>query len=132
MRKIFFSVGAANFQFLFCFRISKELRPIVYCMALKYGGEKEWAFMWNLYHKSNVATEKSTILNSLACTREIWLLRRFLQWTVVHDSGVRKQDSTSVFASVAYNDVGYYVAKEFLHSQVAVVFKRYFETNFFN
>jgi hypothetical protein len=31
------------------------------------------------YEKSNVATEQSKILSALSCTKEVWLLNRYLQ-----------------------------------------------------
>jgi aminopeptidase N len=103
--------------------ISKELRSVIYCTSIRHGSEKEWEFLWGQYKKSNVASEKNTILSSLGCTREIWLLRRFLEWSVTPNSAIRKQDSTTVFAAVAGNDVGYYVAKNFLYTKAKDIYK---------
>ena len=52
------------------------MKRAVYCNAIAEGGEREWDFGWERYENSNVATEKSLLLGSLACSKEIWLLNR--------------------------------------------------------
>lgn len=108
----------------FC-SIPKDFRRIVLCNAVKRGGEKEWNFLWNRYLKSNVANEKSSILGALGCTKQIWLLNRYLQWMLDDNSGVRRQDMSSVFSAVASGDVGYYVAKDFLMGSIKEIYSKY-------
>lgn len=105
------------------FRISKDLQGVVYCTALKHGGEEEWEFLWEKYQMSNVATEKNTILNALGCTQEIWILNRYLEWSL-NDTKIRRQDCSTVFSTVARNDVGYYIAKNFFYENVKTIFKQ--------
>ncbi|KAL1491457.1 hypothetical protein ABEB36_012054 [Hypothenemus hampei] len=102
--------------------IPKDLSGTIYCTALKYGGETEWNFLWQRYQQSNVATEKNSLLNVLGCTREVWLLNRYLNWSL-DDSKIRRQDSSSVFSSVASNDVGTFIAKKFFFDNVKEIFK---------
>nr|XP_023023668.1 aminopeptidase N-like isoform X1 [Leptinotarsa decemlineata] len=102
--------------------IPKDLRGVVYCTTLKHGGEMEWEFLWKQYQNSNVATEKGTLLNALGCTQEIWLLTRYLEWSM-NDTRIRRQDSSTVFSSVARNDIGYYIAKNFFYENVNQIFK---------
>lgn len=102
--------------------VPKDLRGVVYCTTLKGGGEAEWDFLWQKYQNSNVATEKTTILSSLGCTEEIWLLSRYLEWSL-NDTIIRRQDSSSVFGSVARNDVGYFIAKNFFYENIDEIFK---------
>lgn len=99
--------------FLLYSSIPKNLRSVVYCNAIKTGGEKEWYFVWQQYLASNTATEKNAFLDALACTREIWLLGQYLEWSIRDGSGIRKQDSAQVFGGVGRNEVGYYVANNF-------------------
>ncbi len=68
-----------------------DLRSVVYCTAVRLGSEREWNFLWKRYAASNVGTEKVMILGSLGCSREIWLLQRYLDWSLDESSGVRKQ-----------------------------------------
>ncbi|KAH1005675.1 aminopeptidase N [Dendroctonus ponderosae] len=102
--------------------VPKDLRSAVYCTALKNGGENEWNFLWNKYQQSNVATERNSLLNVLGCTREIWLLSRYLEWSL-DDTKIRRQDTSTVFGAVAGNDVGYYIAKKFFFDNVNKIFK---------
>ena len=95
-----------------------DLRSVVYCTAIRFGGEREWQFLWKRYTKSNVGAERSMILSTLGCSREIWILQRYLDWTVDETSGVRKQDSPSVFASIATGEVGFHLAQSFLTDRI--------------
>ena len=53
-----------------------DMKSTIYCQALRNGAEDEWDFAWERYQASNVATEKRSLLGSMACTKEIWLLNR--------------------------------------------------------
>ncbi|XP_057659447.1 aminopeptidase N-like [Diorhabda carinulata] len=107
--------------------IPKDLRGAVYCTSLKHGGESEWELLWKKYQNSNVATEKNSILSTLGCTEEIWLLSRYLDWSL-NDTTIRKQDSSSVFGTVTRNNVGYFIAKNFFYNNIDKIHK-YFLSN---
>lgn len=99
-----------------------DLRSVVYCTAVRLGGEREWNFLWKRYAASNVGTEKVMILSSLGCSREIWLLQRYLDWSLDESSGVRKQDSGIVFSSIATGDIGFHLAKAFLVDRIEEIY----------
>lgn len=61
---------------IICSRINPNLKSVVYCNAIKEGGEKEWDFAWSLYQNATVATEAEKLMHALACTTEPWLLNR--------------------------------------------------------
>lgn len=105
------------------FSIPLDLRSVVYCTAIRHGNEREWNFLWKRYGKSNVGTERTMILSSLGCSREVWLLLRYLDWTLDESSGVRKQDSSIVFSSIARADVGFHLAKSFLEERVEQIYE---------
>ena len=54
-----------------------NLKEETYCSAISEGNEQEWNFLWERFRGSDVASEKSIILNALACTKEVWLLNRY-------------------------------------------------------
>lgn len=108
-----------------CNPIPADMKGLVYCLGIKYGGEKEWEFLWERYQKSNVGTEQSMILSALGCSRDVWILNRYLEMSVDPQSHIRRQDSAIVFASVARNDIGYYLAKKFLFKNVKKIFDFY-------
>ncbi|KAF0765051.1 aminopeptidase N-like [Aphis craccivora] len=94
--------------------LPRELKPVIYCQAIKYGGVDEWDFLWERYQRSNVDSEKEELISTLGCSSETWLLNRYLNWSL-DDSIFRTQDTISVFYSVAKGDIGFYVAKDFLY-----------------
>ncbi|XP_058833105.1 aminopeptidase N [Topomyia yanbarensis] len=102
--------------------VPRDLRSVVYCNAIRNGKETEWNFLWKRYLNSNVGSEKVMIIGSLSCTREIWLVERFLQWSLNSTSGVRKQDTTILFSGVAKSDVGYHLAKSFFVDNVQQIY----------
>ncbi|XP_077291790.1 aminopeptidase N-like [Arctopsyche grandis] len=103
--------------------IPTDLRSQVYCTGVSQGGETEWEFIWQRYLKANIASEKETLLRSLACVKETWLLKRYLLWSINEESGIKQQDSSSVFDAVASSDIGFYVAKSFLYDKTSIIRK---------
>jgi aminopeptidase N len=53
-----------------------DLRGAVYCSAVRKGDMAVWEFAYQRYLVSNLAAEKTKLLNALGCTREIWLLHK--------------------------------------------------------
>ncbi|XP_069189951.1 aminopeptidase N [Procambarus clarkii] len=97
--------------------VSANLKSTVYCTAIAAGGEEEWNFGWNQYLASNLGSEKSTLLSALGCTKQIWILSRYLDMAFTADSGVRSQDASTVFSSVSRNDIGRDLAWNYLRDQ---------------
>lgn len=97
--------------------VSPNLKSTVYCSAIAAGGDEEWQAAWDVYLSANVASEKAVLLSALGCTKEVWLLARYLDMAFTEGSGIRKQDSTAVFSAVASNRVGRYVAWAFLREE---------------
>nr|XP_053651337.1 aminopeptidase N-like isoform X1 [Cherax quadricarinatus] len=105
--------------------ISPNLKSTVYCHAISVGGEKEWNFAWNKYLKSNVGSEKIRLLSAMGCTKQVWILSRYLEIAFSPDSGIRKQDAFRVFGAVAANEVGRPLAWTFLQDQWDTIFEFY-------
>ncbi|CAG2053006.1 unnamed protein product [Timema podura] len=97
--------------------ISANLKSVVYCSAIRVGGQDEWDFAWQRYRNTNVGSEKDILLGALGCTRETWILSRYLEWSVLENSGIRKQDSARVFSSVSSNPIGQPLAYNFLRNK---------------
>jgi aminopeptidase N len=97
--------------------ISPNLKSVIYCTAIRMGGEAEWNFMWQRYLESNVGSEKDLFMFALGCTRETWLLSRYLNWASSSNSRIRKQDMTRVFGSVASNIIGQPIAFNFFRNK---------------
>ena len=88
------------------FRIDVNLKYETYCNAIAADSQEEWDFAWARYVNSQVASEKSTILSALSCTKDVWLLNRYLNMSLTANSGVRKQDGYKVLGGVGRNTIG--------------------------
>lgn len=95
-------------------RISSNLKEIVYCTAVRVGGQEHWDFAWQRYKNTNVGAEKDILMTALGCSRETWILSRYLEWALSENHGIRKQDSPGVFTAVASNVVGQELAYRFM------------------
>ncbi|XP_063609325.1 aminopeptidase N-like [Penaeus indicus] len=102
--------------------ISPIVKSSVYCHAIAEGGATEWAFGWNQYLKSNVASEKAKLLYGLGCSKEVTVLTRYLEMAFLPNGDIRRQDSIIVFTSVAKNEFGRALAWSFLKDRWNDVF----------
>lgn len=94
-----------------------DLKRLVYCTAIKHGGEQEWEFAWQRYQRANVGSEKDTLLAGMGCSREVWILSRYLNRSLSEGSGIRKQDGSTVFRVVSGNPIGHYLAFDFVRDK---------------
>jgi aminopeptidase N len=60
-----------------------------------------------------MSSEKEILLSALGCTREQWLINRFLNRSLSNE-GIRKQDTFRVFSTVSTSVYGQPVAFTFL------------------
>ncbi|KAK7027938.1 hypothetical protein SK128_026273 [Halocaridina rubra] len=97
--------------------IAPNLKSTVYCKGIELGGEDEWQFAWESYLESNVASEKRLLLSALGCTKKIWMLSRYMEMAFSNSSGIRKQDSDTVFSAVGNNDLGRPLAWSYLRDK---------------
>ncbi|KAJ8921487.1 hypothetical protein NQ315_003105 [Exocentrus adspersus] len=108
---------------------NKNLRSVVYCNALRYSNNNrtDWEFLWNSYlNSTGLATEQITVLSALGCTRDVILLREYLNKTITDGSGIRPQDALSVFVSVySGSPEGVDVAFEFLMGNYITIATKY-------
>lgn len=65
---------------------------------------------------ANVGSEKEILMSAMGCSRETWILSRYLDRAITENSGIRKQDAPRVFAAVASNSVGQDLAFNFLRA----------------
>lgn len=96
---------------------------MVYCIAIRVGGQEEWEFAWQRYLNTNVGSEKDILLSALGCSRETWILSRYLYWAISEGSGIKKQDSPRVFTAVSNNVIGQEIAYRFFKNNWAALKK---------
>jgi len=90
--------------------IPTSLQTTVLCSGIGNGDVTHWDFLWERYMNSNNANEKVNIMAALSCSKEIWILERYLEMALNEESGVRKQDGYRVISGVSKNIIGRYVA----------------------
>ncbi|XP_045513404.1 aminopeptidase N-like isoform X2 [Pieris brassicae] len=105
--------------------IPLDLRSIVYCVAIERGSVRHWRFALERRRRTNVAAAKDQLLRALSCSRDIWILAQYLEWSITDGSDVRRQDSASVITAVISSDIGYYYGKEFLYSRIEDIYKAF-------
>ncbi|KAM6946022.1 alanyl (membrane) aminopeptidase-like b [Aplochiton taeniatus] len=96
-------------------RIHPNLRTTIYCQAVAWGGEVEWEFAWLQFQSATTAVEKDKLREALACTKKIWLLNRYLQYTLEPDK-IRKMDSVATIDAIARNVAGQALAWNFVRA----------------
>uniref|UniRef100_A0A8C6UFB3 Aminopeptidase n=1 Tax=Neogobius melanostomus TaxID=47308 RepID=A0A8C6UFB3_9GOBI len=100
--------------------IHPNLRSTVYCNAIAAGGAKEWEFAWAQFTKAN-AIEADKLRYAMACTKEPWLLNRYLEYTLTPEK-MRKQDATSTIVYIANNVVGQALTWDFIRARWTYIF----------
>ncbi|XP_036133941.1 aminopeptidase N [Molossus molossus] len=104
--------------------IHPNLRSTVYCNAIAQGGEEEWNFAWDQFKKATVVNEADKLRAALACSKQVWILNRYLTYTL-NPELIRKQDATSTISSVASNVIGQNLAWDFVQSNWKKLFNDY-------
>uniref|UniRef100_A0AAY4EEY7 Aminopeptidase n=1 Tax=Denticeps clupeoides TaxID=299321 RepID=A0AAY4EEY7_9TELE len=104
--------------------IHPNLRATVYCSAIAEGGTEEWDFAWKMMKNSSVASESDKLRAALSCSRDTWLLNRYLNFTLDQDK-IRKQDATSTIVSIARSVHGQMLAWDFVRRNWEYMFTQY-------
>ncbi|XP_063436788.1 aminopeptidase N-like [Mytilus trossulus] len=122
------NIAVSSFQNLMQTTVSNnpvdvDSRSSVYNTAIKYGGVNEWDFAYNRYKTHNVASERILMLRALSYSREVWVLSRFLQYTLTDD--IRKQDGVDAMRLVGRNPIGRSLLWDFVRGNWKEITKRF-------
>ncbi|XP_023275699.1 aminopeptidase N-like [Seriola lalandi dorsalis] len=93
--------------------IHPNLRSVIYCQAVAYGGKAEWEFAWKKYQSSSDISEKDQLRKALSCTKTIWLLNRYLEYTLDPEK-IRLMDVASTINYISENVAGQALAWNFI------------------
>ncbi|XP_061102769.1 aminopeptidase N-like isoform X2 [Conger conger] len=102
--------------------IHPNLRPMVYCSAIASGGELEWDFAWEMLQTSPINQERERLMEALACTKHVWILNRYLEYTLNPDK-IKPEDFISTISLIAKNVVGQSLVWDFVASQWSNIIK---------
>uniref|UniRef100_A0A671SEP6 Aminopeptidase n=1 Tax=Sinocyclocheilus anshuiensis TaxID=1608454 RepID=A0A671SEP6_9TELE len=95
--------------------IPPNLKVTVYCNAIAAGGVEEWDFGWQMFKNSTIAAEAEKLLYGLSCTKEPWLLNRYLEYSI-DPNLIRKQDVTYAIVYIAGNVIGQPLVWDFIRA----------------
>ncbi|XP_032650172.1 aminopeptidase N [Chelonoidis abingdonii] len=104
--------------------IPPNLRSSIYCSAIKTGSEEDWDFLWQMFKNATVVAEADKLRSAMACSREPWILRRYLEYCL-DPTKIRKQDAVSTINSIASNVVGQSLAWDFVRGNWETLFSQY-------
>lgn len=110
--------------------INPVVRFTVYCTAVENGNKDDWDFLWRAYEKEQNSSERDRILKSLSCSREIWILSRYLEWTFNKSKPIRRQDGSFIFRMIAKNNYGRDIAFNFVRERWTTIREHYGKTSF--
>lgn len=95
--------------------IHPNLRSVIYCQAIAAGGREEWEFAWERFLSSSDTSEEDQLRAALSCTKKIWLLNRYLQYTLDPDK-IRLMDVASTISHIGNNEAGQALAWNFIRA----------------
>lgn len=101
--------------------ILPALRYTTYCTAIENGNKNDWDFLWRSYEREQNASERDRMLRALGCSKEIWILSRYLEWTFNKSKPIRRQDGAYVFRTIAKNNYGRDIAFNFMRERWPVI-----------
>ncbi|XP_029341713.1 aminopeptidase N isoform X2 [Acyrthosiphon pisum] len=102
--------------------VPKDLKTIINCYAIQYGGADEWNFLWERFQRSNLTSEKNDMIYALGCSSIKALLLRYLNWSL-DESIIPREYASAVLSPVMVNEAGFLVAKEFLYCKIADIYE---------
>ncbi|CAG0920565.1 unnamed protein product, partial [Notodromas monacha] len=98
--------------------LNPNYKDLIYCNGITYGASAEWDHAWTHYTRTAYASEVSNMIVSLACTKEVWLINKYLEITVqLENSTLRRHDTEDAFSYIATNVIGTPFAFNFLKSR---------------
>merc|ERR1711990_715191 len=71
--------------------VPPNLRSLVYYYGILRGGEEEWNFLFDIYKKNQIASEKTKLLYGLSAIQEPWMIDRYLSYGL-NETIVKSQD----------------------------------------
>jgi len=95
--------------------VEPELREVVYRTAIRNGGDKEWEFLWEVFLKETVDSERNKIIYALGASTNEMSIMRYLDETL--GPNVRLQDVNYVYRGIGAYAPGRRFQFEWLQSR---------------
>ncbi|XP_071788896.1 aminopeptidase N-like [Asterias amurensis] len=98
--------------------VSPNLRSVVYCNGIRFGGRPEWNYGWEMMQTTTDRQERARWMSALTCSRDSSLLKSYLQTVLEQGLGLdlHRGEAALILIGVAENPAGYQVAWDFIRS----------------
>ncbi|XP_054253943.1 aminopeptidase Q [Indicator indicator] len=107
------------------YKIPFLIRRTVCCYGVALGSDKEWNFAWEMYnHSDSTKEDKDILLSAMSCSRESWLLYRYLQYGL-SDTLFSSNCTSIMILYVVTKDIGHRIAWEFVTENWPLLSERY-------
>ncbi|XP_050434301.1 thyrotropin-releasing hormone-degrading ectoenzyme-like [Adelges cooleyi] len=89
-------------------KIPDDQKHVAFCVGLKYHPDSDtWNQVFQVYLKTQSASERYSALNALACSQNVFLLMNYVELILKGPNGpIRPQDYRAVFNSLSSNQMG--------------------------
>uniref|UniRef100_A0A8D9EPL0 Aminopeptidase n=1 Tax=Cacopsylla melanoneura TaxID=428564 RepID=A0A8D9EPL0_9HEMI len=94
--------------------INPDMEEIAFMLGVQYGTKEDFDFVYERYEKTESISEKESLLGGLADTKDMGLLKQYMEDVYSNHSKIRMQDMTSAFAWIVENADAFQTAKDFL------------------
>ncbi|ALC45615.1 CG31198 [Drosophila busckii] len=91
-------INQANSYFKSITTVPKNIRSVVYCVALREGGESQFNSVHEKSKTEKVATEKTLLQNSFGCVKTQALIEKVFE--IVLSEEIRRQDKSAVLSTL--------------------------------
>uniref|UniRef100_A0A7M4FCJ9 Laeverin n=1 Tax=Crocodylus porosus TaxID=8502 RepID=A0A7M4FCJ9_CROPO len=106
-------------------QIPAFVRRTIFCYGIAMGSDKEWEFAWEMYHHDNSTThDKDILLYAMGCTRESWLLHRYMQ-SGINGSLFSSNNTIFLIYNLAATDTGLRIIWKFMTENWPLLQERY-------
>lgn len=107
--------------------VEADLREVVYGTAIRNGGDAEWDFLWEMYLKETIDSERNKMIYALGASVSEKSITRYLEETL--ESNVRLQDVIYVYRGIGAYAPGRRFQFEWLKSNWEKI-REYFSERF--
>ncbi len=113
----------------FKFSMPSSHRSTILCTAIRHGSNSEFLFALDQYGKTNNQNLKKDISTGLACTKEIWLINKYL-YQELENGNINEVLNT--LRHLANKPNGVDLAWNFIKDNWNFIYERYFKRDMRN
>lgn len=107
---------------------AKHIKEAAFCTGIKYGNPVQWIHLLNS-SLTAIPAVQNVIWQSLVCSRDLWVLKSFLEMTL-NDSLIRRSDVRRVYTFYGLTALSRSVYSEFVMKNWDIMYKNFADDAF--